>query len=43
MIRTETESVETGRSLPASRRTDNFWKDRLNQPAARNDTLPLAA
>lgn len=29
--------------LHASRRIDNFWKDRLNQHAARNDTLPLAA
>ncbi len=31
------------RCIHASRRITNFWKDRLNQHAARNDTLPLAA
>lgn len=31
------------RCIHSSRRLDEFWKDRLNQRAARNDTLPLAA
>jgi hypothetical protein len=31
------------RCVDASRRLDEFWKDRLNAHAARNDTLPLAA
>lgn len=31
------------RCIHASRRLETFWKDRLNQHAARNDTLPLAA
>lgn len=29
--------------IHASRRLGDFWKYRLNQHAARNDTLPLAA
>ena len=31
------------RCIHASRRLDQFWKVRLNEQAARNDTLPLAA
>ena len=31
------------RCVHASRRLDSFWKYRLNQQAARNDALPLAA
>lgn len=31
------------RCIHSSRRMEEFWKDRLNQRAARNDTLPLAA
>lgn len=31
------------RCIHASRRTSDFWKYRLNQHAARNDSLPLAA
>ena len=31
------------RCIHVSRRLDNFWKHRLNEHAARNDTLPLAA
>jgi hypothetical protein len=31
------------RCIHASRRLDGFWKHRLNEHAARNDTLPLAA
>jgi hypothetical protein len=31
------------RCIHASRRLDSFWKDRLNQHAARNDCLPWAA
>ena len=31
------------RCIHASRRLDSFWKHRLNQRAARNDALPLAA
>jgi hypothetical protein len=31
------------RCIHASRRLDSFWKHRLNEHAARNDTLPLAA
>jgi hypothetical protein len=31
------------RCIHASRRLEGFWKQRLNQHAARNDTLPLAA
>jgi len=30
-------------SMLASRQSENFWKDRLNDHAARNDCLPLAA
>lgn len=29
--------------IQASRRLDSFWKDRLNNHAARNDSLALAA
>lgn len=31
------------RCIHASRRLDQFWKERLNTQAARNDSLPLAA
>jgi hypothetical protein len=31
------------RCVDASHRLDDFWKDRLNDHAARNDSLPLAA
>jgi hypothetical protein len=31
------------RCIHVSRRIAHFWRDRLNQHAARNDTLPLAA
>lgn len=31
------------RCVDASRRLDEFWKDRLNDHAAHNDSLPLAA
>jgi len=31
------------RCIDSSRRLDDFWKDRLNAHAARNDVLPLAA
>jgi len=31
------------RCIDASRRLDEFWKDHLNDLAARNDSLPLAA
>lgn len=37
------QNVLAFRCIHASRRTANFWKHRLNQHAARNDTLPLAA
>ena len=37
------ERVLALRCIHASRRLDAFWKHRLNQHAARNDTLPLAA
>jgi hypothetical protein len=31
------------RCIHSSHRLDEFWKYRLNQRVARNDTLPLAA
>ena len=31
------------RCIHSSRRLDEFWKYRLNERAARNDALPLAA
>ncbi len=37
------ENVLAFRCIHQSRRTDAFWKDHLNNLAARNDTLPLAA
>jgi hypothetical protein len=37
------ENVLAFRCISASRRLDDFWKDRLNAHAARNDCLPLAA
>jgi hypothetical protein len=37
------ENVLAFRCISASRRLDEFWKDRLNAHAARNDCLPLAA
>jgi hypothetical protein len=37
------ENVLALRCIHASRRLDDFWKDRLNAHAARNDSLSLAA
>jgi hypothetical protein len=37
------ENVLAFRCIHASRRLGDFWKHRLNQHAARNDALPLAA
>jgi len=37
------ENVLALRCIHTSRRLDDFWKHRLNQHAAHNDTLPLAA
>ena len=37
------EHVLALRCIHASRRLDEFWKERLNAQAARNDCLPLAA
>jgi len=37
------EKVLALRCIHASRRLDAFWKERLNQRAARNDALPFAA
>lgn len=37
------ENVLALRCIQASRRLDSFWKDRLNNHAARNDSLALAA
>jgi hypothetical protein len=37
------ENILTLRCLHSSRRREDFWNNRLNQHAARNDTLPLAA
>lgn len=37
------ENILAFRCIHASRRIGDFWKHRLNQHAARNDSLPLAA
>ncbi len=37
------ENILALRCIHASRRLDEFWKHRLNERAARNDALPLAA
>jgi hypothetical protein len=37
------ENIRALRWIPSSCRLEDFWKDSLNQHAARNDTLPLAA
>lgn len=37
------ENILAIRCINSSGRLDEFWKDRLNQRAARNDVLPLAA
>jgi Uncharacterised protein family (UPF0236) len=37
------ENILALRCIHASRRLDEFWKDRLNHHASRNDLLPLAA
>jgi hypothetical protein len=37
------ENILALRCIHSSRRLDEFWKERLNARAARNDTLPLAA
>ena len=37
------ENILALRCIHSSRRLENFWKDRLNSHAARNDILPLAA
>jgi hypothetical protein len=37
------ENVLAVRCIHASRRLDRFWKERLNDHAARNDCLSLAA
>ena len=37
------ENILALRCIHSSRRLENFWKYRLNQHAARNDALPLAA
>ena len=37
------ENILALRCIHSSRRLDEFWKNRLNERAARNDTLPLAA
>lgn len=37
------ENILALRCLHSSRRLEDFWKYRLNQHAARNDTLPFAA
>lgn len=37
------ENILALRCIHSSRRLDDFWKHRLNQRAARNDALPLAA
>jgi len=41
--KTGAENILALRCLHSSRRLEDFWKDRLNQHAARNDILPLAA
>lgn len=40
---TGAENILALRCIHSSRRLDEFWKVRLNQQAARNDCLPLAA
>lgn len=37
------ENILALRCIHSSRRLEEFWKDRLNERAARNDALPLAA
>lgn len=37
------ENILALRCVHSSRRLEDFWRDRLNQHAARNDSLPLAA
>jgi urease accessory protein UreF len=37
------ENILALRCIHSSRRLENFWKDRLNDHAARNDCLALAA
>jgi urease accessory protein UreF len=37
------ENILALRCIHSSRRLDEFWKARLNQHAACNDALPLAA
>ena len=37
------ENILAPRRIHSGSRLDEFWKHRLNQQAARNDTLPLAA
>ena len=37
------ENILALRCIHSSRRLDEFWKYRLNQPAARNDALTLTA
>jgi hypothetical protein len=37
------ENILAFRCIHASRRLDEFWHDRLNSHAARNDSLALAA
>jgi hypothetical protein len=37
------ENILALRCIHSSRRLDEFWKHRLNDSAARNDCLPLAA
>jgi len=39
----DAENVLAFRCIHASRRLREFWKDRLNSHASRNDILPLAA
>ena len=41
--RTGSRNILGLRSIHTSRRLDEFWKERLNSHAARNDTLALAA
>jgi len=41
--KTGAENILALRCLHSSRSLEDFWKFRLNQHAARNDTLPLAA
>jgi hypothetical protein len=38
-----TENILALRCIHSSRRLEDFWKYRLNQHAARNDNMPLAA